>query len=207
MAKANSSRTNYYVYVHRRATNGRVFYVGKGNGRRAFDNGHRSEYWRRIVAKHGHTVEIAIDGMEESLAFELERELIAFYGRENLCNMTDGGEGPSGAKRSDATKKLMSERNAMRNPEYRAKVGDANRGKKRSYPIHHRPGVREKVSGANNFRARAVICLDNGMRFDTATAASMWLRTIGYPKAANGDIVKCCKGKAYKSHKHRFAYA
>jgi hypothetical protein len=202
---------DYYVYVHRRKSDGRVFYVGKGQGRRANDVRHRSKYWNRIVEKHGLVVDIVHHFSHEPDAFSLERELIAFYGRGNLCNLTDGGEGPSGIKRSEATKKLMSERSTMSLPENRLKISLAKKGKKRKdlseYPLHHRPGVREKVSGANNHKARAVICLDNGMRFDTATAASMWLRSIGYPKASNGDIVKCCKGKAYKSHKHRFAYA
>ena len=87
---------SYLVYLHRRATDGKVFYVGKGDIKRANRTTTRSDYWNRIVAKHGFFVEIYLDGIQEWYAFELEKELIAYYGRENLCNLTDGGEGTSG---------------------------------------------------------------------------------------------------------------
>lgn len=48
----------YYVYLHRRATDNKVFYVGKGKGKRAFDNSSRNDYWQNTVNKHGLTVEI-----------------------------------------------------------------------------------------------------------------------------------------------------
>jgi hypothetical protein len=87
VAKDYSTR-DFYVYVHRRATDGTVFYVGKGTGNRAYANQGRSRYWRNIVSKHGYTVQIVQTGMQEWWAFEIERELISSYGRENLCNLT-----------------------------------------------------------------------------------------------------------------------
>jgi len=99
VANTNSTR-DFYVYVHRRSTDGSVFYVGKGNGRRAWAKQGRSKYWNNIVTKNGYTVEIVQSGMLEWWAFELEIELIAFYGRDNLCNLSDGGEGATGVKRS-----------------------------------------------------------------------------------------------------------
>lgn len=85
----------FYVYLHRRASDNSVFYVGKGKLNRAYSQHSRSIYWKRIVAKHGYTVEIVQDHLQEWYAFELEKDLIAYYGRENLCNLTDGGEGAS----------------------------------------------------------------------------------------------------------------
>ena len=35
----------FYVYTHRRASNGVVFYVGKGHGRRAYVKSHRGKWW------------------------------------------------------------------------------------------------------------------------------------------------------------------
>lgn len=87
---------SYYVYLHRRLSDNGVFYVGKGRDKRAYEKRGRSQYWGRIVAKHGYTVEIVQDHLQEWYAFELEKDLIAYYGRENLCNLTDGGEGASG---------------------------------------------------------------------------------------------------------------
>lgn len=96
----------YYVYVHRRADTGEVFYVGKGFGKRAWKKTTRSEWWKRIEAKHGRTVEIHADDLDENLAFELEAELITKFGRTNLCNLTDGGDG--GVNPSAETRLKMS---------------------------------------------------------------------------------------------------
>lgn len=94
-----------YVYLHRKATNGEVFYVGKGSDKRCFDKSHRSDYWKRVFKKHGVVVEIYESGLQEWYANELEINLIAYYGRKNLklgslINLTDGGEGIVGFVRS-----------------------------------------------------------------------------------------------------------
>lgn len=89
MASRNSN-TVFYVYVHRRATDGRVFYVGKGNGSRAYTKYGRNKHWHNTNNKHGRFVEFVMKNIAESAAFELEKELIAYYGKENLCNYSDG---------------------------------------------------------------------------------------------------------------------
>jgi len=85
----------YVVYEHIRPDTRTVFYVGKGKGDRC-NNRRRSEYWRRTVEKHGFTVHIFMRFGIEACAFSLEKALIKHYGRHNLCNLTDGGEGTSG---------------------------------------------------------------------------------------------------------------
>lgn len=92
---------SFYVYLHRKKTTNEIFYVGKGSGHRAWSTTGRSDLWTRTIKKYGHTVEIVLDDLQEWYAFELEKELIALYGRLNdgkgkLVNMTDGGEGLSG---------------------------------------------------------------------------------------------------------------
>lgn len=98
---------DFYVYLHRKATTGEIFYVGKGTGDRAWQSssGRRGLHWNSVAAKYGFTVEIAAAGLQEWYAHELERELIALYGRRDLglgplINLTDGGEGGSGRKLS-----------------------------------------------------------------------------------------------------------
>lgn len=91
----------FYVYIHRKKTTGEVFYVGKGKGKRAWDFVKRSDFWKRVKDKHGVTVEIYQNNLQEWYAFELEKELIALYGRVtdgkgSLVNLTDGGESASG---------------------------------------------------------------------------------------------------------------
>jgi len=108
---------SFYVYIHRRATDGRVFYVGKGKGRRAWVSVGRSAYWTRIHMKHGRIVEIVESGMQEWWALEMEREQIALHGRDLLCNLTDGGETSAGYSFTDEAK---------------AKIAAGNRGKRRT---------------------------------------------------------------------------
>lgn len=94
-----SQEKQFYVYVHRYASGpkqGEVFYVGKGKGNRLKSISKRNPHWRNIVNKYGFTHHIMAHFHNEECAFSFERALIAFYGRENLCNMTDGGEGVSG---------------------------------------------------------------------------------------------------------------
>lgn len=83
----------FYVYAHRRKTDGKIFYIGKGCGKRAWKKSTRSEWWKRIEAKHGRTVEILWRGENEEEAFAKEAEIVATIGLENLCNLRDGGEG------------------------------------------------------------------------------------------------------------------
>lgn len=92
---------SFYVYLHKKKTNGEVFYVGKGSSDRAWVRSGRNKLWHAIVKKHGYIVEIYERDLQEWYAFELEKDLISLYGRikdssGTLVNMTDGGEGISG---------------------------------------------------------------------------------------------------------------
>lgn len=88
----------YYVYVHRRATDGSIFYVGKGKGKRAESKWGRSSHWHNVVNKNGYICEIIKRFDSEACAFSFEKMLISIHGRNNLVNKTDGGEGVSGRK-------------------------------------------------------------------------------------------------------------
>ena len=130
---------NFYVYVHKKKTNGDIFYVGKGTGNRLHNFTSRSKFWKRIAKKYGVDVEIVISGVQEWYAFETEVELIASYGRIDngtgtLVNHTDGGDGCAGRKCSDATKAKMSAKATGRkmSPESVAKTVAANTGRKLS---------------------------------------------------------------------------
>lgn len=107
----------HYTYLHRRATDGTVFYVGKGTAprspkkpihSRAYDTYKRNHYWRNVAAKHGYTVEIFASCADDKEAQRVERELIASIGRDNLTNMTDGGDGGAGRIVSAETRAKIS---------------------------------------------------------------------------------------------------
>lgn len=63
----------YYVYLHKDKATGKVFYVGKGIGRRAWETGRRSNTWKEKVASltNGWEVEILAKDLSELKAFEL----------------------------------------------------------------------------------------------------------------------------------------
>lgn len=152
---------NYYVYLHRRVPDGRVFYVGKGCNKRAWSKTGRSEFWKRVVSKYGYTVEIVQSDMQQWWAYELERELVAYYGRELLCNLTDGGDGPLGWKPSPETKARMSSARIgiEFSVEHRKNIGLASKGRAVKDSTREvlsklakgrvvEPSVREKLSSA-----------------------------------------------------------
>lgn len=82
-----------YVYGHYKADTGELFYIGKGTGNRAWKNSGRNPYWNRVVAKHGRTVAILVDGLTDEEAYAKEKELIEQTGLRNLVNLTEGGLG------------------------------------------------------------------------------------------------------------------
>jgi hypothetical protein len=101
---------NFYVYRHIRLDSNTPFYVGKGKRSRATDLRNRNIYWRRIVSKVGYKVEVFLSGLTEKQAFAKEIELIKLYKDLGYCeaNLSNGGEGNSGFRRSEETKKLDS---------------------------------------------------------------------------------------------------
>lgn len=132
------ANARFYVYVHRRADSGEVFYVGKGKNQRAYCVKRRGPYWDRIVEKHGVSIEIVEHFDEERDAFDRECALIAQFRAAGvaLANLTDGGDGASGAKRSAETRARMSASNKGKrlgrkeSAETRAKLSAIRKGRK-----------------------------------------------------------------------------
>jgi hypothetical protein len=82
-----------YVYFHR-DVHGRVFYVGMGQGRRAWA-ADRHPVWHRYVAERSagqYTVEIFRDGLSTEEAEDLENEFVSAYGSQ-LVNWINGQRG------------------------------------------------------------------------------------------------------------------
>lgn len=215
------SEKQFYVYVHRYASGpkeGRVFYVGKGKGGRFNSKSGRSRYWNGIVNKYGFHAEILIWFKDETCAFSFAVALIKRYGRDNLCNLTDGGEGLSGYVYTDNHRIGISKSNARRNLslETRKKIGDAHRGKIISEETRLKASL--SLSGENNpnfgkvlsddikskiSKSKSIpIKTDCGKYFDNAYKAAEWLRCNGHPKALQCAISKCVRGE----HKKAYGY-
>lgn len=93
-----------YVYFHKRASDGGVFYVGKGRGKRAWTHHNRTRHWKNIVAKHGLNIFILKDSMTACCALTLECVVIRSIGIGRLINQTLGGGGRVGFSPSQATR-------------------------------------------------------------------------------------------------------
>ena len=107
----------YYVYVDWTTEEfPRPFYVGKGNFNRT-RRLCRNQFHGRIAKKYGLKREIIFESEDENLCLFKEIEAISslktFVNDENYnsigCNFTIGGEGTSGHKYSEESRKILSE--------------------------------------------------------------------------------------------------
>lgn len=136
----------YYVYVDWTTEEvPRAFYVGKGNEKRIVDFSDRNNHWRSIRDKYGCNRTILLGTKEESFAFEIEKQKIAFYktykaawkdGSGWGANFTLGGDGVSGR-----TREVMSN-------EERARRKDCVKGRKHTEETKQK--MRENNMGKNN---------------------------------------------------------
>jgi hypothetical protein len=135
----------FYVYVYRdpRPTkNNQPVYVGKGTGDRDLSHWSRGSHNKPFQDFIAHLkvrglvapCERVLETESEAEAFAKEIELIALYGRRDLkkgplFNLTDGGEGASGAIRTDEAKEFLriDSLDKWQRPEYRAKVVEAQK--------------------------------------------------------------------------------
>lgn len=175
---------NYYVYILRHPTTSTVFYVGKGKGRRCNlhiwyaktykknPKGYNCIHLHRKIRKMlsigiSPSVEKIYERLSEEESLIKEKELIKFYGRENLCNLTDGGEGISGFKHSAETKRKITKSLIGRemSEKTRLALAKANLGRKMS-----NESIRKSVFARQN-KTYTVINHVNNSKFVTRNLA------------------------------------
>jgi hypothetical protein len=113
------------VYFHIRPDTNKVFYIGIGLKRRAYNFNQRNQRWDRVVNKAGGCiVELVATCLSNEDALELERFLIDEYKNlgYDLTNLSDGGEiGPVGYKHTtEALNKMKAKRNFKHTTETKA---------------------------------------------------------------------------------------
>jgi hypothetical protein len=137
---------------------GTPYYVGKGKGRRAYDTKHSVP-----VPKDKNNIVFVLNNLTEEQAFQNEIDFISWYGRVDsgtgiLRNLTDGGDGPSGAIRSEETKRKISESNKgelnymfgkHHSVESRRKMSEANKGNTKMLGKTHSEETKRKMSEAH----------------------------------------------------------
>lgn len=188
----------HYVYLHYKKNTDIVFYVGKGTLRknrndnygRAFVQ-HKNPYWQNIVRKYDYDVLIFAACITDEEAKRLEKELIRKYGRDNLCNMTDGGDGSCGINVTKRTREKLSKLAKLPRSEKwiasirKARKNGGNGGvvvKGQKLSQQWRDNISNSVKGKNNSmfgrtgfdhpNSKPVINIDNGIVYGSVQEAA-----------------------------------
>ena len=149
----------FYIYEHIRPDTNAVFYVGKGTEKRMHSKHRRNAYWNNIVRKAGgFVVREVCRHQDEELVFLAEQERIDQLKRlgVKLSNMTDGGEGSSGYRHTEATKQKIAElQMGEKHWAYGKKFSEEERQRlsqiaKRKHTDEHRKKVSEATKGVPN---------------------------------------------------------
>ena len=147
----------YYTYVHRRADDNLIFYVGKGNKKRAWSLNRRNAYWKNTANKHKYIVEIWNFFEKEQDAFDNEKQIIeVLRGFMPLTNLTNGGEGSSGLIIPEHVKLKMSKakKGVAKTAQHRLNIGLALKGRK--FSEEHKAKIRESVKETKRAKPRPV---------------------------------------------------
>lgn len=130
----------FYTYLWLRE-DGTPYYVGKGTGRRAFQDGGRSVH----LPKDHSRIKIQ-EWSDETTAFAFEMYLVDFWGRKDLetgClrNRTDGGNGPVGFSSEARDRISATHKGRKLSPEHRFKISEANKEIVRPHMIGRKHNV------------------------------------------------------------------
>jgi hypothetical protein len=132
------NQLRFYTYAYLRE-DGTPYYIGKGTGKRLYTK-YKGE---AKLPKDKCRIVFLKQNITEEEAFKHEIYMISIFGRKDLGtgilrNRTDGGEGPSGAIRSEESKRKLSKANTgknhpqygkMRSEETKRKLSEAHKGK------------------------------------------------------------------------------
>ena len=227
----------YYVYAYIRLDTNAYFYIGKGKKNRWKDLKRRNSHFKNIINKVPFTVEILYDNLTEERAFELERNVIEDlvfnegysieinnYCERNigyhLCNCSFGGEGNSGHKLSDETKKLMSEQRKGENNQFYGKKHTVDTKNKISSirkekglakginnPMYGKKGDKSPIKGRkhsedelnkmclNNPLRKEVYCIELDMTFPSLTNCENYMKNTYNIKFSRKKLAKCINGE------------
>lgn len=212
-----SERNIFYVYRHRRASDGLVFYIGKGTARRAYAKFYRSSHWHRTKNKHGIIIEIVRDNMPEQCSFSLEKMLIDTYRKSGhpIVNHTDGGEGSYGFKHSEESLEKMSGKNnwaygrkGKDSPVYGLKHSQETKDKLRAMKTGSKLSEEHKrnIGLAGKGKGKVPIRSKCGLEFEGIIDAAEYIRSLGLSDSPQGSIKSCLGGRSKSAFGYVWEY-
>jgi dGTP triphosphohydrolase len=167
----------YYVYAHsQKNNNDRIFYIGKGKGKRLNSKQGRNQYWKNIVAKYGYEAYKLEENLTEEQAFTAEKQYITLLKGlgYSLANMTDGGEGGINPSLETKIKMGNSRRGKRHNKETKEKISLAN--SKRVWTQESKDKVRNSLRAYNRdlsvVRGKPIICHQNNIIYNSIASAA-----------------------------------
>jgi hypothetical protein len=175
----------FYIYCHRRLTDGKCFYIGKGTGNRWKSSHFRNQYWKNIVNKCGFEPIILVNNISEQKAFELESYFCNQIGYKNLANLNQE-KGNGAWSRSQETKD---------------KISQVNKGRKITWDLNHTPrsnSTKEKIGKSNS---KPVLQFDKQENF-----IREWPSAIAVKKEIKIDPQWCVLGKRKTAGGYKWKY-
>ena len=128
------------VYAHRRKDNGDIFYIGMGVcEKRANNFSGRNRYWKSMEQEYGAYVDVLATDLSVEDAEELEMFLIQEIGRDNLTNITKGGQkGRLGDRKTkEEREKISKSRMGMKfSQEQKDKISKSKKGQNKGIKNH-----------------------------------------------------------------------
>ena len=143
----NPNRFYTYAYLREDRT---PYYIGKGQRNRAYIEGGRCVK----LPKDKSRIILLKQNLTEEESFKHEKYMIAVFGRKDLGtgilhNKTDGGEGTSGLKFSDESKRKLSDMRQNVSKETRQKRSISLRGNSNRKDKPHSEETKRKLSKLN----------------------------------------------------------
>jgi hypothetical protein len=154
-------QNQFYVYIYKDPKTNTPVYVGKGQGKRAWDHfkshRHLGCFLRKRQKEGEYILPRVFPMQDERSALDMEKYLVVHYGRKDLgtgslFNLTNGGEGATGPKSDITRAKLSAAHKGKSKPkismEHRKRISEFNKGRVVS------DETRAKISAAHKGKTR-----------------------------------------------------